>query len=349
MKIVHVTFNLNTGGTETMLVDIINRQLADGDTPVLLLINSGHRQELIDSVDPRVEKVFLDRPLGSRNPLWLIRYYRALRRLRPDIVHIHNARALGMLYGPHKFKTVYTYHCCGDVNKWHGRADRLCAISQAVARDVESRGEGKPTIVYNGIDTSAIPRRPGTPAHTPVRMIQIGSLKHAIKGQHISLKALALMKNTDVTLDFCGDGPSKDFLSDLAGGLGIGHRVRFMGIMGRKDLYDSLPQYDIALLPSLNEGFGLALAEPMAAGVPVVVSDLPGPGEIIHGHGRPYATAADAGDAAALAAAIDDVINNYPRHIDIAADAADHVRANFDIAGTVANYRKVYTALLSDK
>lgn len=346
MRITHVLFNLRTGGAETMLVDIMNRQVADGDDVNLLLINRGHQQHLLDAVDPRVKVVELGRKIGAKNPLWLLRVNLALRRLRPDVVHVHNKMALGMLYGPRRYAVVFTYHCCGDVNPYSRRPDMLCAISEAVRADVAARGEGSCEIVYNGIDTSAISRRLKRTAQTPPRLVQIGSLYADIKGQRITLRALAAMRHADATVDFYGDGGSRAELEALTHQLGLDSRVRFMGTRSRRELYKALPQYDVALLPSLNEGFGLALAEPMAAGIPVVASDLPGPGEVLCDGDRLLGHTVPAGDPQALADAIDGILDDFNAATALAADAADSVRRRFDIAGTVARYRQLYSRLI---
>ncbi len=337
---------MKTGGTETMLIDIANRQLAEGDTPVVLLINEGQDASLLDTLDERIERVFLHRPTGSKNPLWLLRYARALCRLNPDIVHMHNPRALGMLYGPRKYKVVCTYHCCGDPNPWAARADAMCAISRAVADDAAGRDNCRPEIIYNGTDTSRIGRRHAGGLSAHPRLIQIGSLNHNIKGQHITLQALARMRHCDATVDFFGDGASRPMLEAMAGELGLTDRVTFHGIVSRRELYQALPTFDVALLPSLNEGFGLALTEPMAARVPVVASDLPGPMEILRADGRVYGSTCRPGDADSLADAIDAILDDYDAALDTAAAATDRVLGHFDISATVAAYRKLYDNLI---
>lgn len=341
MRILHILFNLATGGTETMMIDIMNCQRRAGHDVGLLLINAGHRESMLDALDPGVSVMRLNRPTGSKNPIWLWRYNRAIARFRPDAVHIHNKKALGMLYGPRKYKVVFTYHCNGDANPYAGRADILCAISQTVAADTRSRGEGDPTVVLNGIDTLAVPQRdPARPAGSPVRIVQIGSLKHEIKGQHITLQALAAMRHRDVAVDFIGEGPSRPMLESLAAELGVADRVRFCGAISRAELYASLPTYDIGLLPSLDEGFGLALAEPMAAGLPVVCTDLPGPMELVRAAGT--GTSFRCGDAPSLAAAIDTVIDDYPSMLADAVAAREAVTRNFDIRATADNYVDIY-------
>lgn len=340
MKIIHVLFNLRTGGTETMLIDIMNNQQAMGHDVTLLLINDGHEEGLLAGVNPAVSVVRLNRPEGSKNPLWWWRYNRALRLRRPDVVHIHNRKALALLSGPRSFKVVYTYHCIGDVNPYSSKADTLCAISQAVASDVCSRGEGEPVVVYNGIEMAHLSVRGSDAPARPVKILQIGSLNHTIKGQHVTLSALPLMKHRDVAVDFVGDGASRTMLEELTAGLGLQSRVRFRGKMSRKELYESIAGYDIALLPSLSEGFGLALVEPMSAGLPVVVSDLPGPMEVFAATGGGLSV--PPGNAEALAEAIDAVIDGYDRFSAMAAAGREAVSRRFSIVNTVKHYIELY-------
>lgn len=342
LKIVHVLFNLHTGGAETMLIDIMNRQVAQGDDVTLLLINDGHSSELLETISKDVKIRELHRPVGSKNPIWLWRYKRALGADKPDIVHMHNAKALGMLYGSHSYKVVFTYHNCNAPNPYSQRADILCAISQAVQASVAQRGEGSAQVVYNGIDTSLINCRCAGPMRPSPRIVQIGSLNKEIKGQHIAIEALSLMKH-GATIDFYGSGKSKDELQQLARRFNLGDRVRFVGNVSRSELYAALPGYDAAILPSLDEGFGLALAEPMAAGLPVVCSNLPGPMELIVGNNdRKYGIATPAGNAKALAAALDGIFDSYDQAQIHALEARKHIQTHFDIAATVNGYKQIY-------
>lgn len=63
-------------------------------------------------------------------------------------------------------------------------------------------------------------------------------------------------------------------LTERARSIGIAHRVRFLGAVDEADLRSELARCEIALFPSRYEGFGVAVVEAMAAGVPVVVSDI---------------------------------------------------------------------------
>lgn len=75
-------------------------------------------------------------------------------------------------------------------------------------------------------------------------------------------------------LTLAGHGPQGDMLQARAAALGIDARVRFTGLLDRAGVYRELAAADLFVLPSLTEGFPKALVEAMAAGLPVVASEV---------------------------------------------------------------------------
>ncbi|HYA55092.1 MAG TPA: glycosyltransferase, partial [Thermoplasmata archaeon] len=102
------------------------------------------------------------------------------------------------------------------------------------------------------------------------------------KGVDVILQALALLPK-DVVLVVIGAGPRLPSLVGLARRLGVEDRVRFCPAVSDEDLPYFLALGDVFVFPSQNrlEGFGLVVAEAMAAGLPVVVADMPGVREVI--------------------------------------------------------------------
>jgi glycosyltransferase involved in cell wall biosynthesis len=84
-----------------------------------------------------------------------------------------------------------------------------------------------------------------------------------------------------VTLTVVGDGTDRSRLESLAHGLGVGHRVRFLGAISDDDLAEAYRQCDVFTLPSAQEGFGLVFIEAMAAGKPVVAVDARATAEVV--------------------------------------------------------------------
>jgi glycosyltransferase involved in cell wall biosynthesis len=251
-----------------------------------------------------LEVVALDKrgPLDAR-AAW--RLARLLRSRRVDVVHTHlwGANLWGRLaaLGARIPVIVTTEH---NVDTWkrahHLAIDRalapvtthLVAVSQQVLEFYETRGVGRGRfrVVHNGVDTSAAPRRGrgaaflglGLGTDDPVVGL-VGRLVPA-KAPEVFLRALALAAARVPGLRglVVGDGPLRPQVEAEARRLGLGSRVAFAGV--RQDVSDLLPGLDALVFSSLREGLSMAMLEAMAAGVPVVATDVGGTPElIVHG------------------------------------------------------------------
>ncbi|MEW6424397.1 MAG: 1,4-alpha-glucan branching protein domain-containing protein [Bacillota bacterium] len=106
------------------------------------------------------------------------------------------------------------------------------------------------------------------------------------KGVQVLLRALPAVaaRVPGARLLVAGRGPYEDYLRGLAGRLGVGERVRFVGYVDDQGRNRLLERGRAAAFPSLYEPFGIVALEAMAAGVPVVVSDTGGLSDIVE-HG----------------------------------------------------------------
>jgi glycosyltransferase involved in cell wall biosynthesis len=251
-----------------------------------------------------VEVVALDKrgPLDVR-AAW--RLARLLHSRRVDVVHTHlwGASLWGRLaaVGARVPVIVTTEH---NVDSWkksyHLALDRalapatthLVAVSQQVREFYEARGVGRGRwqVVYNGVDTSAAPRPErgaaflelGLGKDDPVVGL-VGRLVPA-KAPEVFVRALALAVARVPGLRglVVGDGPLRSELEAEARRLGLGASVVFAGV--RHDVPELLPGLDALAFSSLREGLSMAMLEAMAAGVPVVATDVGGTPElIVHG------------------------------------------------------------------
>lgn len=94
------------------------------------------------------------------------------------------------------------------------------------------------------------------------------------KNHEVIIKALAKINNPDIYYAIAGKGPLKEYLTNLANDLEISDRVLFLGF--RTDVFELYHAADISAFPSKIEGLGLAGIEAMAAGVPLVSSNVHG-------------------------------------------------------------------------
>ncbi len=102
------------------------------------------------------------------------------------------------------------------------------------------------------------------------------------KNHEVIIKALGKLNNPNIYYAIAGKGPLKDHLENLASSLGIGDRLKLLGF--RTDIKELYHIADISAFPSLIEGLGLAGIEAMAAGVPLVSSNVHGiPDYVIDG------------------------------------------------------------------
>jgi glycosyltransferase involved in cell wall biosynthesis len=121
--------------------------------------------------------------------------------------------------------------------------------------------------------------------------------------------------------------------------------IRFLGTKEREYVYTHLCTYDLLVQPSLNEGFGLTVAEAMAAKVPVLVSDIEGPMEVIEKGKYGYYFATE--DATDCADKIQFIMEYYTgtTNKQMVENAYQQVHVKYDIKQTAATYLNEYKQL----
>lgn len=345
MKILHALFQMHTGGAETMLADIVNEQANRGHEVEILIVNRGENEEIIRSISPKVRITRFNRIPGKAPLLLMARLNLFALRRRPDIIHLHMHKLTGLLQVMRR-RTLFTVH---DLNMpmTYASQSNMAAISEAVAADVKARvPKARIEVVRNGINTEKITPRAESPLHNPVRIVQVSRLVAEKKGQDILIRAIADLhkRGIKVKATFIGEGPDLEALKNLARKVGVAGSVTFTGNLARKEIYARLADFDLMVQPSRFEGFGLTVAEGMAAGLPLVVPEGGGPWEVAD-RGRLAETFTN-GDFKSCADAIARVIETYPRQLQRAAEARAFVEANYSLKRQVSDYGALYLKLL---
>lgn len=344
MKILHIIFSLQIGGSETMLVDILNEQVKDPSHSVnVLIINDSYNQQLLDKIDKRVNVILLSRQPGSLNPRFIFTFNWHIRHIKPDVLHFHNHDAIRMLLvktTPRKYLTV---HAIGLNEANLSRYNTVFAISQAVQNDIYERSGIIAKLIYNGIHIDTVQKRTLAEKKRSFKIVQIGRLDHEIKGQDILIKALKLVRDNcldfDVTVDFIGEGESRAYLEQVTNEMELNDVVTFLGSKDRDFVYQNLCKYDLLVHPSHYEGFGLIVAEAMAAKVPALVSDNDGPMEIIE-NGK-YGFYFQKGNIEDCAFMIERIIRMESLE-ELCERAYSHVKEKFEIEKTAERYLELY-------
>ena len=301
MKILQVITSLRTGGAEKLIVDTVPMYRERGyDVDVLLF--DGTDTPFKRQLEQHGVKIYCLGKGGSVYKPWYI--FKLLPFLRKyDIVHTHNtAPQLFAAIGSVLCSVVLctTEHTTSNRRrdwKWYRRIDKwmysrykaVISISPATTEELEKHVEVKCPVytIPNGIDVRLYNTA------TPVRRNDIGCSDNAFllmmvagfryqKDQDTVIRALTLLPD-NVQLCLVGDGIRRCECEALARKLGVSERVVFTGI--RPDVPNVLKAADVVVMSSHYEGFGLAAVEGMAAGKPVIASDVVGLGDIVRNYG----------------------------------------------------------------
>lgn len=343
---------METGGSQTLLVDILNTIQADTDVS-LIVVNNEVDPAMVGRLKKNIPVYYIRRRRGSRNPAPLIRLNLLLLKLKPDVIHCHETNMVNFFL-PGRFKTLLTIHDVAINNIRENKYSRLVAISRAVAGDIASRYQLQVPVIMNGIPFSGFMRRRSYDylSEGPFKIIQVSRLVHEKKGQHILIQALHLLVNEmgyrHITLDIVGCGPSEDYLQQLVKDYELQRVVQFCGNREREWLMKQLAGYHLLVQPSVYEGFGLTVVEAVAAGIPVVASDIDGPREILHQSAKHLLFEKE--NAASCAEVIRTVMQAYESGSveGMIQQLYEQVTEAYSIDNTISSYKDTYAALAAD-
>ena len=191
-------------------------------------------------------------------------------------------------------------------------ANRVLAVSRVLAEQM-IRQVGDPglhvEVVPNMINTDFFMHPPKPRRSRPFRILSVALLTPN-KGMDILLRAFAQGFGSlqDVFLEIGGDGPHREELMELASCLGVGHRVRFSGMLSRDQVREAMWNANLFVCSSYKETFGLVLLEAIATGLPIVTTKCGGPEEFVQSCNG---LLTNPGDINGLEAAMLKVFNDY--------------------------------------
>ncbi len=223
---------------------------------------------------------------------------RQLRRFRPDLLTCHNSksgilgRIAARMLGIPVLYTAHGWQFALEVPTAKRRMFRAFEVAGAQLGDgiitvceqdrlfaLNYRGFGAHDVhtIHNAMP-DVPPELRADPGVEPPRFIMVA--RTAPQKDHPTLlQAMAGLTDLDWHIDFVGDGPSLDAHRDLAARLGLAERVTFHGF--QRDVPQRLARAQGFLLVTNWEGFPYSTLEAMAAGLPVLASDVGGVGEAI--------------------------------------------------------------------
>ncbi len=298
-RVVHVVQTLVAGGAETAVRILCRGLAAEGvDAGVVSVYPSG----LDDAGRAELGVPIVDLRRRGRGDLsYFAPLVRALRTLRPDVVHahVHTGQYPGRVAALVASAPAIAFTVHGDepggALRWaldrvlHARTARFIVFTQAQRARFAAQ-ERVPleriAVIPNGVAAQQ-PRGTREAVRAMLGLPQTALLAYSAarlapeKNQRAALGALARARaaGIDVDLALAGTGPLETELRGAARSLGIGEHVHFLGL--REDSASLAFAMDLFVLPSLNERMPLALGEAMLAGLAPVIAPWVGHEELI--------------------------------------------------------------------
>ncbi len=223
-------------------------------------------------------------------------------------------------------------------------AHRIVANCQAAASRLLAEGvpRGKVRVIHNGVEVHS--HRAPDRRVLPRRVVAVANLRRE-KGHDVLLRAAAdvVCAFPDAHVELVGGGAELQALRTLAHELGLERVVSFLG--HREDVRSRLDAADIFVLPSRSEAFPNAVLEAMAAGLPVIASDVGGVREVV----RHAATGliVPPGDPVALASAICRLMADPPLAHGLGDAARTEVTARYSFDRMIDQFEALYLTELA--
>lgn len=324
VRIVHC-FRSPVGGIFRHVRDLCEAQIADGHELGIVCDSTtggAHEDRYFHEIEPKLAlgliRTPMQRQIGPSDIVNSWRTFRAVKAMRPDILHGHGAKGgvysrvfgtlmrlskhpVARLYSPHGGSLHYS------VESMQGRifftierllehiTDHLIFVSDYEKRTYQEK-VGIPkcpaTLVYNGVRTAEF--EPVMNAADATDFLYIGMMRD-LKGPDLFLTALKSLESTtghSLTATLVGDGDDREKYIAQAEALGFADRVRFLPAMPTREAF-RLGR--LMVVPSRAEAMPYIVLEALAAGKPLIATDVGGIPEVfetnLHLLSKPLASA----------------------------------------------------------
>ncbi|MFB3777566.1 MAG: glycosyltransferase [Bryobacteraceae bacterium] len=360
IRVAHVLGSLIHGGVQTTVLRLVRGLARQSFAQVVLyeFSNEGDmRREFAEAA--RVKHCPYRR--GHRME-FVRRLARALREESADVVLCHsfgNQALVGLaarLAGAPRTYAMVTMEPVSLRRPWwwmyalvHGArpfCDAEVAVSESVRRSLVNQMHVPPRrviVIPNGCDVTEVERRAAEARSQAAgrrdwRILMVSRMSEP-KDHTTLLEAVALLRagGRPAELFLAGDGERRKEHEAAARRLGISDHVRFLGT--RPDVPELLGACDVSVLSTESEGLPVTLLESMAAGIPVVATDIPPCREVLDG-GK-CGVLFPRRDPAALARALETVLGDAAYREQITRAALLRVRENYDLPLMAERYGRL--------
>jgi glycosyltransferase involved in cell wall biosynthesis len=368
IRLMEFTRAFYLGGTETQLVELLRGLPGHYQVRIGALQAKGPLYEVVRALGHQ-PRTF---PLGARflrpgTAAQIARLAAWLRQERIELLHVHDFAGTLVAVPAAKLAGAKVVVSRLDLAHYHSPMQRLLlaaltrladhvivnaeAIRAQLVRE-ERLPRERISLVRNGIDLARFDRRRALGLEGPIPetgddpvLIHVANMNHEVKRQEDLLEALAELQRAGkrVQAFLVGDGPRRELLERLASAQGLSGRVHFLG--HRTDVPALFGRARLGVLCSSAEGLPNVVIEGMAAGLPMVVTDVGGSAELV-GRGA-HGWAVPPCQPRALARAIAEVLEAPERAAEAGRRARAYVERELSLERMVSGHDAVYRCVCS--
>lgn len=374
IKILYLTTSSNIGGVEQIILALVKDINRDQfHIEMCTLSPKGALHEELDKLNVKNYSLGIIKKKWIYIPIAFYRLYRLLRKENYDILNtwLFHASIMGVIvtkfvkiscivesrqYADFMYKYNLKLKQVLDKISSHG-VGHIIACSDAAKETLinyERVDPRKITVIYNGTSINKF-RLQNIKQRQLIRdnlkvvdniVLTFTAHLRPEKGHQYLLEAISKIKSQypNIILLLIGEGVLRNELQEKTRQLNIEENVRFLGY--RADIPDLLSATDIYVHSSVNEGFGIAIIEAMAVGLPVVATNVGGIPEIVINGVNGILVSPE--NPQALADAIKDLIDNPDKRKRLAEKARQHVEVTFTNNIMAKEYIGIYSKLVKN-
>ena len=248
MKIIQFIASSEWGGAEDSFVNICNELAKSHEIIVLLTKNN----RIHKKINTNVKVHILSSQPNRYNPFLFLELLWLIRKISPDIIHTHSAKATQLIYFLHSLLPcpyVGTKHNSRK-GKIFNKITNATAVSKKVAETIHAKYV---KVIYNGIE-------PQVCEHTQNSIFTIRAIGrlHKVKGFDQLIKAVSKL-NFPFLLEIIGEGKERKFLETLIKEYHLENNVKLLGY--NTNIPSLITNADLIVISSYTEGFSLVLIE----------------------------------------------------------------------------------------
>ena len=259
MKILQFIASKVWGGAEKSFAELCNELSKSIEIEVVLFKENKIEERLNENI-----KVYILSSDSSRhNPFLYFEIFTLIKKINPDIIHTHSAKASEIIYTLNKFVSLKQVATKRNPRKGKvfNKINYVTAISKDVVRSIDKKDV---ELIYNGLlQERTIPVKNSNLVFT---LLAVGGLDK-IKGFDILIKEVSKL-DFPFHLNIAGEGDEKQNLENLIKNLDLSEKVTLLG--HREDISSLIATADLVVISSHSEGFGRVIVETLFYGKLIV-------------------------------------------------------------------------------